>query len=249
MMLPIPISQLAHMLKSFATRIDQPELLDLGHGSASDVADNLSEMWRINRMLGGMRALTQHLYPRLAMIDNSIMLADLGAGAADVAASIGAWAHKHDVPLRIVCVDCSERSLAVARTKLNHRVQIELLRADAQRLPFPPDSVDIVISTLFLHHFAPEQATQILCDAFASARRAIIISDLVRGWLPYLAFKLVQPVFARNYLTRIDGALSIRRAYTPVELREMAAAAGLPNARVYTHWPWRMTLVADKGIL
>ena len=63
--------------------------------------------------------------------------------------------------------------------------------------------------------------------------------------LPGLAFRLVQPVLARHPFTRHDGQLSIRRAYTPPELRALAAAAGLEGARVYTHWPWRMTLVVD----
>lgn len=74
----------------------------------------------------------------------------------------------------------------------------------------------------------------------------MIMCDLVRGWLPLLAFRLVQPVFARHFLTRHDGALSIRRAYTPRELLDLAHAAGLPHARVHTHWPWRMTLVVER---
>jgi len=54
-------------------------------------------------------------------------------------------------------------------------------------------------------------------------------------------------VLARHPLTRHDGALSIRRAYTPGELHALALAAGLPQPRVYSHWPWRMTLVVERG--
>jgi hypothetical protein len=56
----------------------------------------------------------------------------------------------------------------------------------------------------------------------------------------------VQPVFARHELTRRDGITSIRRAYTPDELLQIARDAGLHHARVYRHFPWRMTLVAEK---
>ncbi len=97
-----------------------------------------------------------------------------------------------------------------------------------------------------MHHLSPEKLTRVLEEAYGLARVALIMSDLVRGWLPYLAFKLVQPVFARSYLTRHDGALSVRRAYTPGELGRLALRAGLPDARVYAHFPWRMTLVAQK---
>jgi hypothetical protein len=61
-----------------------------------------------------------------------------------------------------------------------------------------------------------------------------------------MAFHAAAPIFARNELTRLDGALSIRRAYTPDELRSLAERAGLRGAKVYAHFPWRMTLVVDK---
>ena len=82
--------------------------------------------------------------------------------------------------------------------------------------------------------------------SYNRSRRGIVMSDLVRSKLPLLAFHLLQPVFARNYLTHHDGRLSIERAYTPHELRSLAQAAGLETARVYSHFPWRMTLVAEK---
>ena len=121
----------------------------------------------------------------------------------------------------------------------------ERVAADAFGLPFVSASFDYVFSSLFLHHFSPEAVVELLRSAGRLARRAVIMTDLVRGRLPALAFELVQPVFARHPLTRHDGALSIRRAYTPGELRALARAAGLPQARVYAHWPWRMTLVYE----
>jgi hypothetical protein len=224
-------------------RHDQPELLDLGHGSPADTAMNLAEMWRINRDLGGFRALTHHLYPRLAAIKNPITIADLGSGSADIPLALGRWARTRGLKLHVFALDWADRCLAVARARVNGSSEISLLQADASHLPF--ENVDFIISSLFLHHFSPESVIEILGLAFAHARRGIVMTDLIRGWLPYVAFKLIQPIFARNVLTRHDGALSIRRAYTPAELLELALQSGLPNPRVYTHWPWRMTLVAD----
>jgi hypothetical protein len=88
----------------------------------------------------------------------------------------------------------------------------------------------------------------LLRRAYGAARHGIVMNDLVRGWLPFYAFKLAQPFFARSYLTRHDGALSVRRAYTPAELLAMAHAADIPNPQVHTYFPWRMTLVADKAV-
>jgi SAM-dependent methyltransferase len=233
-------------------RLDQPEWLDQGRGSDRDVAANLEEMWRINLRLGGLGALTRHLYPRVMAADGPVTLLDLGTGSAHVPLAIARWARSTGRPLRICGVDWAGRHLAVARRavarrKVNGQAKVSLLQADASRLPVAPSGVDFVVSSLFLHHFAPGPAIDLLRSASAIARRSLIMSDLVRGRLPWLAFKLLQPIFARQALTRHDGALSIRRAYTPAELRELAAAAGLRGARVYEHWPWRMTLVADRG--
>ncbi len=226
-------------------RVEDEELLDQGRGTPADVRANLAEMWRINHVLGGMHAVTAHLYPRL-IASGGGTVADLGAGSAHLTAAVAQWARSRGIGAQVIGVDWADRNLTVARERNVPAPQIALLQADAARLPFRAGSVDFVMSSLFMHHFAPDQLVALLRDAYACTRRALIMSDLVRGWLPLAAFRLVQPVFARHYLTRHDGALSVRRAYTPAELREIAARAGLVNARVYTHWPWRMTLVVDR---
>jgi SAM-dependent methyltransferase len=227
-------------------RVDEPEWLDQGRGSSADVADNLDEMWRLNRWLGGLSALTRHLYPRLAAAEAPCTLLDLGTGSAQVPLAIARWARAHQVAAKVIGLDWAPRNLAVARWRTNVGAQVSLLLADSQRVPMRERAVDFVISSLFLHHFAPEAVVDLLRSSYGLARRGLIMTDLVRGVLPGLAFGLVQPVLARHPLTRHDGQLSIRRAYTPAELRALAAAAGLSNARVYAHWPWRMTLVAER---
>src|SRR5436190_101068 len=123
-------------------RQDQPELLDLGLGSPMDTATNLAEMWRINRDLGGFRALTHHLYPRLTAIKNPITLADLGSGSADIPLALVRWARTRGLKLRIFAMDWADRCLAVARMHVNGTPEISLLQADASHLPF--ESVDFI---------------------------------------------------------------------------------------------------------
>lgn len=227
-------------------RFDAPEWLDEGRGSPADVAANLAEMWRLNRALGGLAALTRHLYPRLHRHPGRATVLDLGTGSAEVPRAIAAWAAARRRPVTSIGVDWAARHLAVARAH-GRAAPVPLLQADAAHLPLAPRSVDYVITTLFLHHFAPAAAVALLRAAYAVARRALLVSDLVRGRLPLLAFGLVQPLLARHPFTRHDGAVSIRRAYTPGELLALAHAAGLPQPRVHTHWPWRMTLVVDRA--
>jgi hypothetical protein len=166
----------------------------------------------------------------------------LGTGGAHLPAAIARWARRQPATVQVFGLDWAARNLAVARQRGQ---PVSLLCANAQQLPLAAGAVDFVISSLFLHHFAPAAAIELLRSGYATARRSLIMSDLVRGVLPGLAFRLAQPALARHPFTKHDGQLSIRRAYTPAELRDLAAAAGLTGARVYAHWPWRMTLVVD----
>lgn len=228
------------------TRAEAEELLDLGQGTSQDVAENLAEMQRINDWLGGTRALTRHLFPRLLRHSGSVTLLDLGTGGAGLPFTLLNWAHRRHVPLRILAVDWSRRNLAASPRAVRQHPAILRLQADAQCLPLGVGQVDYVVSSLFLHHLSPEGLVRVLHSSYTLARKGVIMSDLVRGWLPYMAFRLIQPVFARNFLTRHDGALSVRRAYTPGEMQHLAERAGLPGARVHTNFPWRMTLVVEK---
>ena len=63
-------------------------------GTPQDVQRNLQEMTRINRYLGGIRAVTRHLYPRLRAQSLPATVVDIGTGAADLPNHITQWAQK-----------------------------------------------------------------------------------------------------------------------------------------------------------
>lgn len=243
---PFLDTNLAYKSSSFLPpRLDAQELLDLGVGSEDDVAANFADLRRINHFLGGLRALTLHLYPRLLASDSPSTIVDIGTGSGDLLSVINLWALSRNLDLKVWGLDYSARNLSVA-SRATPSPRQHLIHADALHLPFRNGSVDYFISSLLLHHLPLDQVILLLTQSFKSANKGIIMSDLVRGWAPLVAFKVSQPIFARNFLTRGDGATSIRRAYTPAELTHLAQAAGLTNARVYQHPMWRMTLVADK---
>ncbi len=230
----------------FTARLEAVELLDAGAGSEADAAANLAEIARINRYLGGTRALTRHLYPLVKAVRRPVTILDLGTGSGDLLSLIAGWAGRYQCPVRLVGLDRAGRNLAAARRHLAAGQDVSLLQADARCLPLPAGSIDFIVSTLFLHHFSPPEAVELLRQSYAKARCGVLMSDLVRGRLPYLAYQFIQPVFARHPMTRYDGALSIRRGYIPAELAALAQAAGISQFKIFSHWPWRMTLVAWK---
>jgi hypothetical protein len=149
-------------------RVEQEELLDMGRGSEQDVAENLSEMQQINDRLGGTRALTRHLYPRLMLHNHPVSLVDLGTGGAGLPLALARWARRIHLSMRILAVDCSERNLAIARRSASQEEEIRLLQADALRLPLTSNGVDYVISSLFLHHLSPGLLVTVLRHAPAT---------------------------------------------------------------------------------
>ena len=228
-------------------RESEIELLEQGVGSAEDVSTNLEEMWLLNRYFGGVAALTGHLYPLLRRHEDNSRVVDLGTGSGEIPLLIAQWARQNQLVIELYLLDLSQRNMTCARENTKAAQNIHLLQANACVLPFAINEVDYYISSLFLHHFEPPQVVDLLRETYQHARRGIIMSDLVRGYLPLTAFRVIAPLFARHYLTRHDGALSIRRAYTSDELYELAHMAGIQQARVYRHFPWRMTLVAEKA--
>jgi ubiquinone/menaquinone biosynthesis C-methylase UbiE len=228
-------------------RVEQEEWLDQGLGSAQAVAQSLADLNRINRWLGGVRSLGLHLYPRLRRYGpGCTSVLDLGSGGCGIPIALARWARAKGVPLHLLALDRQERHLQWASRWVRTWPEISLLQADAMSLPFAASSVDVVISSLFLHHFSEAALAELLPAWARIARRSVIMTDLVRHAIPYYFMQATSPIFARSALTRHDAAVSLRRAYTPAELRRIALAAGLPEARVFTHVPYRMTLVIDR---
>lgn len=231
----------------FSTRIDREEWLDQGIGAPEAMAESLADLDRINRWLGGTRSLALHLYPRLRRwVPRAVTVLDLGSGGCGVPIALARWARGAGVALRVLALDQQERHLRWAQRRVRDWPEISLVQGDALKPPFARATVDVVISSLFLHHFTQVELVAHLPVWVGIARRSLVMTDLVRHAVPYYFMKASGPLFARSPLTRHDAAVSIQRAYAPQELRATAVEAGFPGAQVFTHFPFRMTLVIDK---
>lgn len=227
-------------------RVEIEEWLDQGVGTPAAVAQSLADLNRINRWLGGLHSLTCHLLPRLERWQGEVLrVLDLGAGGCAIALRLARWGRAHRRPLQILAVDKRLPHLRWAHQHTRRWPEIVLVQGDAWAPPVAEGSVDVVISSLFLHHFTAAELQQLLPSWVRLARRGVIMSDLVRHPLPYWFIKAASPLFARSAITRHDAAASLRRAYTPSELRLIVASAGVRGARVFCHFPFRMTLVID----
>ena len=229
-------------------RVDREELLDLGHGSIEEVRRSLADLDRINRWLGGRAPLRRFLFPRMAAATRRpLRVLDVGTGSAAGAVEIVRWARAQSIYTEVVALDRSGRHLSMAQEAARAYPEIRFTQADVFDLPFSDGSFDFVCSTLLLHHFAPEALRELLPKFWRLSRGSLILNDLVRGRVPAWFFEATSPFFARSPLTKHDGRASIRRAYTPAEMRLLLDEAGLSQARLHTHGLYyRMTIVMDR---
>jgi hypothetical protein len=115
-----------------------------------------------------------------------------------------------------------------------------IIRGDGLAPPFQPASFDFVLASQLLHHFTEEKIVTLLRTWSQLARRAIIVSDLVRHPVAYHGIRLITKICTRNVMTRTDAPLSVRRAFTMAEWRELFRRAEVGRLQIFPIFPYRM---------
>ena len=87
-------------------------------------------------------------------------------------------------------------------------------------------------SALTLHHLEPDAAVASLREMAAAARRAVIVNDLLRTRLALGLVWLATRLLRCHPISRHDGPLSVRRAYSAAELAALAQKAGITTLTV-----------------
>jgi ubiquinone/menaquinone biosynthesis C-methylase UbiE len=205
------------------------ELLDGPLEDLAELAENLRDLRRSNRLLGGARQ-SRLAIDRLVARDEPLTLIDVGTGGADIPMMLLADAARSGRPMQVTAVD--ERSevieaARIARPAIDHVAGLELVVGDGLSLPYPDGAFDIAHASLVVHHLDPVDAVALLREMARVSRLGIVVNDLVRGRLYLTVAWLLSRLSSRNRLYRNDAPLSVRRAYSRAELRGLFEEAGL----------------------
>lgn len=214
------------------------ELLD-GPLDPRTLAANLRDLARINRWLGGAGLSWRAIRPLLRERSpgQHLRVLDIGTGAADIPRALRRQTVDRDPTLEIVATDVRPETVSLALRTARRAPTFDVRLAPADRIDERDGSFDVVHASLVLHHLEPPEAIELLREMARVAARAVIVNDLDRAWRWWAGAWLLTRVATANRYTRHDAPLSVRRAYRPQEVVELADAAGLRLAAAYSALP------------
>jgi SAM-dependent methyltransferase len=174
--------------------------------------------------------------------ERPIRILDVATGGADIPRALATWARRRGVRLRIVGVELHPAAAAQASMDSRGFPEIHVVRADAFRLPCRPGTFDIITCAMFVHYFPTAQVAAFLRTLAGLQPSALLVTDLVRHWLPPLAMRLLQQV-SRSTLFGPESRHTVSLGFTPPELADLARQAGLARWRVVRTFPFRFCLI------
>lgn len=216
-------------------RTSTPEYLGSRSGfTTKEIAASLADLRMINRWFGGTR-VARKLMQRVARVTGSRSLRwlDVAAASGDIATSLAREFADQGVRLQTVVLDRAHEHLSKA---------LPAVQGDALALPFQDASFDVVATSLLVHDLEPAEVRKFLREALRVARTAVLINELRRSWTHLALVYAGMPLFSR--ITRHDAPASVKKAYTPAELREIISDGHRYELRRF--YLWRMGIIVWK---
>lgn len=167
----------------------------------------------------------------------TLSVLDVGFGQGDMLRRVARWGARRGQTMRLEGVDLSPASAQAAGRVTPPELPITYRTGDV--FDEPPASVDVVISSLFTHHLSDDEVIRFLRWMDQTARVGWFINDLHRHPLAYHGFSALALVANWHWIVRHDGMVSVARAFRRRDWERLLHEAGISQARVRWHVPFR----------
>ena len=217
-------------------RSNAVEIMDDLSINGDQLFKTLDQLAIINKWLGG-NSITINGIKRLLKNhpkDKSITIIDLGCGDGDMLRQVFNYGKREGYSFKLIGIDANEHTINYAKKKSNDYPEISYLKQDVFSKEFENLSYDIVLSTLFLHHFNEEQIIDLVSTLLEKSRLGIIVNDLHRHPLAYYLFKLLSLTIS-NEMVKYDGLTSILRGFKRKELQRISKQLHVESC---IKWKW-----------
>jgi 2-polyprenyl-3-methyl-5-hydroxy-6-metoxy-1,4-benzoquinol methylase len=226
----------------FTRRSTEIEIMDTYSGTTKELDTILQDINKVNRLLGGYSITLSAVFKLLALEDKeSYTILDMGCAEGTMLRKLALEARKRNIHLKLIGVDLNKQGLELATYYSTEYPEITYLEADILTADFSPYNIDVVMTTLTLHHFTDKGVVQFVNQFNSLASLGVVINDLERNPIAYYLFKAFSFFFIRTEIAKKDGLLSIRRAFKKKDL--MRYAAQVKNASHQIEWKWAFRYV------
>ena len=215
------------------------EALDASDCPADVARATLGDIAVSNTLFGGRSAAWFGLRRLLAagVPQGPLTLLDVGAGSCDITRYLVQRAARRGVAITPVGLDFHTTAVSLCRVRGAHAVI-----ANASAVPFRPRSVDFVLASQFLHHFARASVVELLRSFMSLARIGVVVTEPRRTPLAATGIRFAGRLLRFHPATVHDGVLSVRRSFTATELTALLAEAGVV-VRVHRRPGFRLVAV------
>lgn len=221
---------------STKNRTDKEELMDDFSIGGDLLRDTLDKLENINRWLGGnlmtVKALKKVLknHPK----EQELTIADIGCGHGDILRDVAKFGRKNGYKMKLIGMDANPTAIAYADELSTEFPELSFKTEDIFSEAFKNRKFDVVLATLFLHHFKEAQLTSFLGNTLKQTKIGIVVNDLHRHKLAYYLFMLLS-VFIKNNMIIEDGLTSVLRGFKRNELVHISKKL---KVKPQISWKW-----------
>lgn len=217
-------------------RSDKQEIMDDMDYSGDILHDSLDKLAKINQWLGGNIVTINGLKKVLKNVNKSkiITIIDLGCGSGDMLREVSKFGKKNGYQFQLIGIDANKHTVNYAEELSKNYTNIEFKALNIFSEDFKNIKYDLVLGTLFLHHFKEEELVSFLKPMLKKAKLGLIINDLHRHKLAYYLFKLLC-VTIKNKTIIEDGLTSVLRGFKSGELKAISQQL---KANYQIQWKW-----------
>ncbi len=231
-------------MPDFRKRATVPEIMDDFSLGSEEIDTVLGGLEKVNQFLGGYNVIFSAL--KEASVQNNFHISDWGCGGGDVLRAISRREKKENPDLIFTGIDATPAAVDFANRK-NTEPNIRFVLADVLTEEVSALKSDIVLSTLFTHHFDDEAWVLLVKKMMSCSSRAVIIDDLHRHWFAYYAIKLITRIITRSRLARYDGPLSVLKGFKRKELEGLLRKADIRKYKIKWMWAFRWQIILYKS--
>jgi len=230
----------------YSSRSSEIEIMDDLGIDGEVVPKTLRELEIINKLLGGNNVTIKGIKTLLTHYHQNgeeVSIADMGCGGGDMLKLIANWAKKNNIKVKLTGIDANPNIIDYARKNTRDYDNIEYKTDNVFNHQNEQPIYDVIVSTLFLHHFDEHESATLLANWNKNSRYGVLINDLHRHPLAYHSIKILTRIFSNSYMVKNDGPISVLRAFTKKDFNEILFKAGITDYSLNWNWAFRWKLM------